>query len=276
MKAKFVEEALNEAYGQKDLVRMQDIQTKSAGDRDKELSLASTQAKIIKNAVKAKARAEAAEEVFGAGSEISQIFYDRASELGGDYVQAKASRGSLAPVVAAPKKGEKLEREFKKHSMLPSERVGYKAAEEEGGGFTKGGFTKPGEQEGSVYQKLGLGRFANAPETSDEVNYSPYSILPIGSVDIGSGECKYFNVYEEWPDSTAEVWKTPSGKYKLLFTSGSKPIGKIGMKSNFRHDQTWNEMTRDGMWKMVDYVPVKDLQELLRVYGKSMFGYTYK
>lgn len=275
MRAKLVSEIL-ESFGQKDYVRMTDIRTKSAGDHEKELSLAGTQAKIIKNAVKAKARGEAAEEVFGAGSDIAQIFYDRASELGGDYVEARASKGALAPVKAAPKKGEKLEREFKKGAMLPSERVGYKAAEEQGGGFSRGGFTKPGEQEGSVYQKMGLGRYANAPETSDEVNYSPYSILPLGSVDIGSGESKYFNVYDEWPDSTAEIWKTPAGKYKILFTSGDKPIGKIGLSSNFRHDQTWNEMTRDGMWKMVDYVPVKDMQELIRVYGKSMFGYTYK
>jgi len=276
MKAKFVEEALHEAFGQKDLVRMQDIQTKSAGDHEKELSLASTQANIIKNAVKAKARAEAAEDVFGPGSDISQIFYDRASELGGDYVEARDSRGSLAPVKAAPKKGEKLEREFKKHSMLPSERIGYKPAEEEGGGFTRGGFTKPGEQEGSVYQKLGLGRTANAPETSDETRYRPAAIAAIGSVDIGSGESKYFNVYEQWPDSTAEVWKKDNGRYVLVFTSGDKPLGKIGMRSAFMNDQTWNEMTRNGLWKMVDYVPVKDLQELLRVYGKSMLGYTYK
>jgi len=275
MKAKFVKEALNEAFGQKDRVRMQDIQTKSAGDHEKELSLANTQAKIIQNAVKAKARAEAAEEVFGPGSDIAQIFYDRASELGGDHVQARASRGSLAPVKAAPKKGEKLEREFQKQSMLPSERIGYKAAEE-GGGFTRGGFTKPGEQEGSVYQKLGLGRFANAPETSEEIRHRPAAIASIGSVDIGSGESKYFNVYDQWPDSTAEVWKKDNGRYVLVFTSGDEPLGKIGMRSAFMNDQTWNEMTRDGYWKMVDYVPVKELQELLRVYGKSMLGYTYK
>lgn len=274
MKAKFVKEVLNEAFGQKDYVRMTDIQTKSAGDHEKELSLASTQAKIIKNAVKAKARAEAAEDVFGPGSDIAQIFYDRASELGGDHVQARASRGALAPVKGPAKKGEKLEREFKKHSMLPSERIGYKPAEEKGGGFSRGGFTKPGEQEGSVYQKLGLGRAANAPETSEETRYRPAAIASIGSVDIGSGESKYFNVYDTWPDSNAEVWKKDNGRYVLIFTSGEP--GKIGLRSAFMNDQSWAEMTRNGLWKLVDYAPVKDLQELIRVYGKSMLGYTYK
>ena len=270
MKARFVKDSLFEGYGQKDYIRMTDIQTKADGDPEKELSLATTQAKIIKNAVKAKARAEAAEEVFGADSEIAQIFHDRAAELGGDYVQSKASKGSLAPVKAAPGKGEKLEREFKKNTILPSERIGYKPAEEEGGGFSRGG------GEGSVHQKLGIGRYANAPETTDEIDYEPSSVLSIGSVDIGSGESKYFNVYDTWPDSTAEVWKTPNGKYRLVFTSGDSPMGKIGLRGNFRNDQTWQTINKDGYWEMVDYVPVKDLKELIRVYGKSMYGYTYK
>lgn len=269
MKAKFVKETLNEAFGQKDIVRMQDIQTKSAGNHERELSLATTQANIIKNAVKAKARAEAAEEVFGVDSDIANIFHDRARELGGSYVQSRASKGVLAPVKGPKVKGEKLEREFKKKHILPSERMGAVTADEPGGG----GFSRTGD----VFKDIGIGRYAQKPETTDEVRYRPSSILPIGSVDFGSGECKYFNVYETWPDSTAEVWQTQGGKYKLIFTSGSSPFGKIGLKSGFRHDQTWNDMTRDGLWEMVDYVPVKDLSELVRIYGKSsMFGYTYK
>jgi hypothetical protein len=29
-------------------------------------------------------------------------------------------------------------------------------------------------------------------------------------------------------------------------------------------------------WKLVDYVPVEKLMELIRVYGGSISGYTYK
>lgn len=259
---------VNEAYGQKDLVRMEDIKTKAAGDEDKEIQLATTQAKLITKGPKAAARAEAAEAVFGPDHIVAQIFREKASELGASV--GKASKGALAPVKAPPRKGEKLEREFKKRNLLPSERIGYKPAEDEGGGFSRGG------GEGSVYQKLGIGRFSKAPETSNEMRPRPASIASIGSVDIGSGESKYFNVYDTWPDSTAEVWKKPNGRYVLVFTSGSEPIGKIGMQSEFRNDQSWQELTRDGYWKMVDYVPIKNLDELIRVYGKSLLGYTYK
>jgi len=64
MRAKTV----NEEFGQKDLVRIQDIKTKADGSQDKEISLATTQAKIIQDAGKARARAEAAEKVFGPNS----------------------------------------------------------------------------------------------------------------------------------------------------------------------------------------------------------------
>jgi hypothetical protein len=98
---------VNEGFGQKDQVRMSDIKTKAAGDHDKELRLASTQAAIIQDAGKAQARAEAAEEVFGAGSDIAEIFHNRAVELGGKYVRSTASRGTLAPVKSAVGKGKK-------------------------------------------------------------------------------------------------------------------------------------------------------------------------
>ena len=108
MRAKFV----NEGYGQKDYVRMEDIKTKANGDHDKEISLATTQAKIIQDAGKAQARAEAAEKVFGARSDISQIFHDRAVELGGSHVVGKASKQVLAPVTGPVEKGQKIERKF--------------------------------------------------------------------------------------------------------------------------------------------------------------------
>jgi len=125
MRAQFV----NEAYGQKDLVRMQDIKTKAAGNHDKEISLATTQAKIIQDAGKAQARAEAAEKVFGSGSDISQIFHERAVELGGSHVIGKASKQVLAPVTGPVEKGQKIERKFKTQYLLPSERLGAAAPE---------------------------------------------------------------------------------------------------------------------------------------------------
>jgi hypothetical protein len=254
---------VNEAYGQKDLVRMEDIKTKAAGDSDKEIQLANTQAKLITKGPKAAARAEAAEAVFGPDHPVAQIFREKASELGASVGQA--SKGVLAPVKAAPGKGEKLEREFKKKKILPSERMGAEAVED-GGSFGRGG--------GDPFQKLGIGRFSKPPETSDKYEYNPASILPIGSLDIGSGESRYFNVYETWPDSTAEVWETPEGRYRLIFTAGSPGL-KIGQRRDFRHDQTWKRIGEG--WKFIDYLPVKDLPELARVYGRNSYpAYTYK
>lgn len=262
MKAKFVNDFMFEAYGQKDLTRMQDIRTKAAGDEEKEIQLASTQARLISKGPKAAARAEAAEAVFGSDHPVTQIFRDRASELGASV--GMASKGALAPIKGPADKGERLEREWKKGKILPSERLGGEDVES-GGSFGRSG---------DPFQKLGIGRFAKPPETSSE--YHPYSasILPIGWVDVGSGESKYFNVYETWPDSIAEVWITSEGKYRLIFTSG-EPQLKIGQRRNFKHDQTFQNIGRN--WKFIDYLPVKDLMELVRVYNRNKFpGYTYK
>ena len=267
MKARFVRDSLNEAYGQKDLVRMEDIKTKAGGDPETELKLASTQARLIGKGPKAAARAEAAEAVFGSDHAVTQVFRDRAAELGASTGQA--SKGVLAPVKGPAEKGERLEREFKKKKILPSERLGGEDVES-GGSFGRGA--------GDVFQKMGIGRFAKPPETSNEYSYGSAAILPLGWVDVGSGEASTvgFNVYDTWPDGMAELWETPEDKYRLIFTSGM-PNLKIGQTKDFRHDQTWNPISKTGSWKFIDYLPVKDLMELVRVYGKNKFpGYTYK
>lgn len=264
MKAKFISDYLAEAYGQKDHTRMVDIRTKAAGDEEKEIALASTQAKLINKGEKAAARAEAAVDVFGWDHPVTKIFQSRAKELGA--TRGSASKGVLAPVTRAAGKGEKLEREFKRKSTLASERI-RSADAEKGGGFSRGD---------DVMKGVGIGRFAKPEETSDKHEWRDASILPIGWVDIGSGESKYFNVYKTWPDSTAELWVTRDGKYRLIFTSG-EPQLKIGQTRDFKHDQTWQSISKNGSWKFIDYLPVSDLMELVRVYGKHKFpGYTYK
>jgi hypothetical protein len=250
---------------------MQDIKTKAAGDHNKEISLATTQAKIIGDAGKAQARSEAAEQVFGQGSDISQIFHERAVELGGSNVKSKATQAVLAPVVGPVGKGEKIERKFKTQYLLPSERMGAAApevtqAKTGGGGFSRGN--------SDAYKTLGIGRFssASAPEVGGK-RLSSASIASLGRVHLGTGECDYFNVIDNWNSGTAEVWKNENGNPRLVFTSGDKPLAKIKDYREFRNDQTWKPM---GDWGMVDYVPVKELKELIRVYGASLPGYTYK
>lgn len=72
---------LNEAFEEKDEMRIKDIVRKAAGNESKEISLASTMAKVIKDADKAQRRGEAAEA--GGLPHLAQIFYDRAAELSG-------------------------------------------------------------------------------------------------------------------------------------------------------------------------------------------------
>lgn len=121
-------------------------------------------------------------------------------------------------------------------------------------------------------QKLGSKLPAPRPEPTTPQRYQ-YSILPIGSVNIQTGECKYFNVYTTWPDSTAEVWKD-GDNLKLVFTAGDKPLNNIGWRREFKHDQTGKFI---GSWEMVEWVRVADLKELLRQFNKkSIIGYTYK
>ena len=257
-----------EGFGQKDHVRMLDIKTKAAGDHNKEISLATTQAKIIGDAGKAQARAEAAEQVFGAGSDISQIFHDRAVELGGSGVRSKASKAVLAPVVAPVGKGERIERKFKTQYLLPSERLGGAApevgqAKTGGGGFSRGN--------SDIFKNLGIGRFATPPEIGGG-RVREASILPIGRVNFGTGEAQNFNVYDTY-NGTAEIWKDHNDNYKVVFTAGDKPLAKLKDWREFRHDQTFARM---GNWTLVDYVPVKEMKELIRVYGGSLPGYCYK
>jgi hypothetical protein len=269
MRALLVKESLDEAFGQKDQVRMEDIKMKANGNHEKEISLAITQANLIQDAGKAKARAEAAEEVFGQGSDIAYIFNNRAVELGGSYVQAKASPGALAPVVGPKEKGEKLKREFKKNYIMPSERLKQPltlSPSKPTGGFSRGLDPKA---------SMSTGIYATAPEIGGEHHYKDAHILPLGKVQLGTGESPAFNVHITWDDEgTVEIWQSREGKKKLIFTTGDKPSAKINDTQDFRHDQSNGVIGRN--WKMIDYAPLKELKELIRLYGSSLSGYVYK
>lgn len=82
---------------QKNFKRVRDIMTKSAGDENKAISLAQTQAKLIKDEWKAINRAMAAKDL---GHEIVfEVFFQRAYELGSvgkqEYREYKLSKLGL-------------------------------------------------------------------------------------------------------------------------------------------------------------------------------------
>jgi len=275
MKAKSVHESLNEmAYEPKDLKRVQDFSKKSGGDFEKEKAFAQRMANTLTNMDKAIGRAEAAAEVYGGWNEIVEIFYKKAQELG--------YKGD------AP--GERLE--DPKHvlgSKLPPEQQYKRKHNRDSGSYGGGRYGRRGR------------------------SWNGNAILPLGKVDLRSGDSPVFNVYDTWlndrSDTTVEVWRDNKGvdtrhievkeapktgissilapkpkeeidrqkrqffNYKVVFTSGSTPISQIGDKASFYHDQNGNNI---GDWEMVDYVPLKHMKELILPYGKKLSGYVYK
>lgn len=81
----------------------------------------------------------------------------------------------------------------------------------------------------------------------------PNAILPIGSVTPNQGECKYFNIYEVYTNSTVEVWKNEDGKIRFVSTSGES-MNTPGNRQEFMHDQTRRFI---GMWEMVEAMPIE-------------------
>tara|TARA_R110000772_G_scaffold6250_12_gene21964 strand:- start:16 stop:336 length:321 start_codon:yes stop_codon:yes gene_type:complete len=69
------------------------------------------------------------------------------------------------------------------------------------------------------------------------INRSP--ILPVGSVNLETGEFEYGNIYGFWgEDTTYELYKTDDGYLRVVATAGREPIVPLGERSSFQHDQT--------------------------------------
>lgn len=100
-------------------------------------------------------------------------------------------------------------------------------------------------------------------------------ILPLGSIDLKTGDSKYFNVYETWgEDTTYEIYKIEGKpKVKIVATAGTTPHGKIGDYKSFQHDQT-GRFIFEG--EMIDFAVGTDLKNKMAQYGKKISGYTYK
>jgi hypothetical protein len=117
-----------------------------------------------------------------------------------------------------------------------------------------------------------------------------YSILSLGSLNVNTGKSKYFNVYDEWKDSTAEIYKDVTknypgsnnpDKFKIVFTSGSLPIKnrdgsvpKAGDKRDFKDDQRGTPLFQG---EFVESCPIGELKTVAGKLGiKSCTAYTYK
>lgn len=132
--------------------------------------------------------------------------------------------------------------------------------------------------------------FLNEQEELNERFDSMFSILSIGSLNIGTGKSKYFNIYDTWKDSTAEIYKDVTknypgsnnpDKFKIVFTSGSTPIKnrdgsvpKAGDRRDFKDNQRMSPLFSG---EFVDSCPIENLKEVTAKLGiKSCTAYTYK
>jgi len=108
------------------------------------------------------------------------------------------------------------------------------------------------------------------------------AILGIGKVNLKTGRCKYFNIFETW-DGTVEVWRLhhPHGyldteskpEFRLVFTAGENPMFANNVRADFHQDQTRRRLPP--MTK-VDSCRVKDMATLIATYGNKIPGFTYK
>ena len=114
MKKLVKESLISEAVTPKDIQRIEDMFRKSAGDDEKLLRLAQTQANLIKDYNKATARAEAAEQLIGVeDNPVADIFRARAEEIsGGVPMPAAPSRRVAKPAgPSLPAQNPPLKRE---------------------------------------------------------------------------------------------------------------------------------------------------------------------
>jgi hypothetical protein len=100
------------------------------------------------------------------------------------------------------------------------------------------------------------------------------AILPLGRINLLTGDSKYFNVYDTWgEDTTYEIHQADNGGVRVVATSGLFPISQPDRMNKFEHDQTGRHIFYG---EMIDSAKGSDLKKLAVKYGKSLAGYTYK
>lgn len=139
-------------------------------------------------------------------------------------------------------------------------------------------------------------------------------VLPLGKVDLRTGKCESFNVYDTWGGSSTivEVWRdnknmdtshlnvtsiqpTPSGGIASLLKPKPQEEVELNKRKFFNYKIVFtsgtnpthqigdkNDFRHDqsgahiGSWEMVDYVPLEHMRELILPYGGNLSGYVYK
>lgn len=96
------------------------------------------------------------------------------------------------------------------------------------------------------------------------------TVLPLGLLNLVSGDTKYFNVHEA---AGIEIWETDSGIFKAVVTVEKNPHHKIHEHVHFNHDQSYRPLFNG---KLVNYSDVNLMHKMIPLYGKSIMCYIYK
>jgi len=94
------------------------------------------------------------------------------------------------------------------------------------------------------------------------------NLVALGKVNTIKGTGPKFDLYK-YPNGTLEVWKAPTGTFRLVYTSHYESIYYINEDRNFKYDDKVQN------WIMVDYIESKFISNLAPLYGKSIAIFCY-
>jgi hypothetical protein len=94
------------------------------------------------------------------------------------------------------------------------------------------------------------------------------NLVALGKVNIIKGTGPKFSLFD-YPPGTIEVWKAPTGTFRLIYTSHYESVYYIDEGRNFKYDNKIQE------WEMVDYIESEYISNLAPLYGKSIAIFCY-
>lgn len=108
----------------------------------------------------------------------------------------------------------------------------------------------------------------------------PAVILPMGTVNLKTGDNQYFNIYNEWNNDGegfgAQFWKDPNTQmpFKLIFGHAPENEYQKGDRQEFIHDQT---RVRLGNWIYLQFATLDQLKEAAKeMKSGKVSAYVYK
>jgi hypothetical protein len=213
-----------ETYGTKDLMRIQDIRAKAAGDFIEEIKLAYLMANEIETPGKAMARGYAAVVAYQNNySPVAGVFFTRACELSGEKdirnIKAMASMNSVGDEDALEEAYSRIPKENQ-----PASRRAFNSQEKV-----------------TVSNKKGV-----------------FELLPLAKINVVKGTGPNFDVHYQ-STGTIEVWKNSADKPRIIYTGSPMPTCSMGQTREFKFEdkrETWTMVDYIEVYNMMNLMPL--------------------